>query len=89
VQLSQVETEKMLVFFVEEELKKRKAAGTYSGKFSAVCSYLGYQVCCCAAAAVLQQHCTHCSSAHEYQRAEMLAAQALMCSTCASMCVHS
>lgn len=44
VQLSQIETEKMLVHFVEQELKKRKAAGLYTGKFSAVCSYLGYQV---------------------------------------------
>lgn len=43
VQLGQIETEKMLVHFVEEELKKRKAASIYKGKFSAVCSYLGYQ----------------------------------------------
>ncbi|CAM9806155.1 unnamed protein product, partial [Phaeothamnion confervicola] len=43
VQLSQIETEKMLVHFVEEELSRRAAAGLYKGKFSAVCSYLGYQ----------------------------------------------
>lgn len=43
VQLSQIETEKMLVCFVEEELRKRKEAGTYKGSFSAVCSHLGYQ----------------------------------------------
>ncbi|CAM9430307.1 unnamed protein product [Discosporangium mesarthrocarpum] len=43
VRLSQIETEKLLVCFVEEELKARKAAGVYKGKFSAVCSYLGYQ----------------------------------------------
>lgn len=33
----------MLVCFVEEELRKRAKAGTYKGKFSAVCSHLGYQ----------------------------------------------
>ncbi len=43
LQLGQIETEKMLAYFVEGELKKRKAASVYSGKFSAVCSYLGYQ----------------------------------------------
>ncbi|CBJ31829.1 RecName: Full=Pyrophosphate--fructose 6-phosphate 1-phosphotransferase subunit beta; Short=PFP; AltName: Full=6-phosphofructokinase, pyrophosphate dependent; AltName: Full=Pyrophosphate-dependent 6-ph [Ectocarpus siliculosus] len=43
VQLSQIETEKMLVCFVEEELRKRKEAGSYKGNFSAVCSHLGYQ----------------------------------------------
>lgn len=43
VQLSQIETEKMLVCFVEEELRKRTEAGTFKGKFSAVCSHLGYQ----------------------------------------------
>ncbi len=43
LQLGQVETEKMLAYFVQEELKKRKAASVYHGKFSAVCSYLGYQ----------------------------------------------
>ncbi|CAN0436817.1 unnamed protein product, partial [Hapterophycus canaliculatus] len=43
VQLSQIETEKMLVCFVEEELRKRTKAGTYKGSFSAVCSHLGYQ----------------------------------------------
>ncbi|KAG5178774.1 pyrophosphate--fructose 6-phosphate 1-phosphotransferase subunit beta [Tribonema minus] len=42
-QLSQIETEKMLVYFVDEELRRRKAAGVFKGKFSAVCSYLGYQ----------------------------------------------
>ncbi|CAN0532305.1 unnamed protein product, partial [Laminaria digitata] len=43
VQLSQIETEKMLVCFVEEELRKRTEAGSFKGKFSAVCSHLGYQ----------------------------------------------
>ncbi len=43
LQLGQIETEKMVAYFVEEELKKRKAASVYHGKFSAVCSYLGYQ----------------------------------------------
>jgi len=43
VQLSQVETEKLLAHFVSAELKRRKEAGTFKGKFTPVSSFLGYQ----------------------------------------------
>jgi len=43
MQLTQVETEKLMAHFVSQELERRKAAGTFSGKFTPVCSYLGYQ----------------------------------------------
>ena len=42
--LSAVETERFLADLVDAELKLRKAAGTYKGAFSVVCSFLGYQV---------------------------------------------
>lgn len=38
----QIETEKLLAYLVEEELKKRKAEGSYKGSFSPVCSFFGY-----------------------------------------------
>jgi len=46
VQLSQIETEKLLAILVEEELKKRKAAKTYKGSFSPVTHFFGYQGRC-------------------------------------------
>lgn len=41
--LSQVETEKLLAHFVAEELAKRKKAGTYGGTFAPVTHFFGYQ----------------------------------------------
>lgn len=46
VQLAQLETERLLAALVDEELKQRKAQGTYDGSFSPVCQFLGYQVRC-------------------------------------------
>eukprot|EP00249_Psilotum_nudum_P007540 c20642_g1_i1 orf=334-2157(-) len=44
VQLSQVETEKLLAQLVETELNRRMKAGTYKGKkFNAICHFFGYQ----------------------------------------------
>lgn len=43
IQLSQIESERLLAELVENELSVRKKAGTYKGKFSPVCSFLGYQ----------------------------------------------
>ena len=43
VNLSQIETEKLLAYFVEIELKKRKAEGTYKGSFAPVTHFFGYQ----------------------------------------------
>jgi pyrophosphate--fructose-6-phosphate 1-phosphotransferase len=42
VNLSQLETEKLLAYYVAEELKKRKAKGTYSGNFAPVTHFFGY-----------------------------------------------
>jgi pyrophosphate--fructose-6-phosphate 1-phosphotransferase len=41
--LSQIETERLLEFLTTQEMKKRKAAGTYKGKFGSLCSFFGYQ----------------------------------------------
>lgn len=43
VQLSQAETERLLAHFVDLELGYRKKKGTYTGSFSVVCSFIGYQ----------------------------------------------
>jgi hypothetical protein len=41
--LSQIETERLLEYLTKEEMKRRKAAGTYTGKFGSLCSFFGYQ----------------------------------------------
>eukprot|EP00928_Gymnodinium_smaydae_P016774 TRINITY_DN1634_c0_g1_i1.p1 TRINITY_DN1634_c0_g1~~TRINITY_DN1634_c0_g1_i1.p1 ORF type:complete len:1218 (+),score=330.49 TRINITY_DN1634_c0_g1_i1:532-3654(+) len=46
LQLSQLETERLIAELVEEELKTRKKQGTYGGGFSPVCQFLGYQTRC-------------------------------------------
>ena len=43
INVSQIETEKLLAHFVEIELGYRKKRGEYKGSFSAVCSFVGYQ----------------------------------------------
>lgn len=43
VNLSQIETEKLLAYFIEIELKKRKSQGTYKGSFAPVTHFFGYQ----------------------------------------------
>jgi len=43
IKLSQVETEKMLAYFCDIELRRRKAAGTYKGGFAPVTHFFGYQ----------------------------------------------
>jgi pyrophosphate--fructose-6-phosphate 1-phosphotransferase len=40
--ISQIETEKLLAYFVEEELKERTKNGTYKGAFAPVTHYFGY-----------------------------------------------
>ncbi|OIW17349.1 hypothetical protein TanjilG_22461 [Lupinus angustifolius] len=43
-QLSQIETEKLLAYLVEEEINKRVKLGTYKGKkFNAISHFFGYQ----------------------------------------------
>lgn len=43
VQLSQIELERLLDELVGSELERRREAGTYVGKYSALCHYFGYQ----------------------------------------------
>ena len=46
VQVSLIESEKLFSALVAENLKARKAAGTYSGKFSTLHHFLGYEGRC-------------------------------------------
>ncbi|MDR1972483.1 MAG: diphosphate--fructose-6-phosphate 1-phosphotransferase [Treponema sp.] len=46
VQVSRIETEKLLIGMVEKELADRKAAGTYGGSFSALGHFFGYEGRC-------------------------------------------
>jgi pyrophosphate--fructose-6-phosphate 1-phosphotransferase len=43
VQVSKIETERLLMTTVEEELKKRAAAGKYKGSFAALAHFFGYE----------------------------------------------
>jgi len=43
VKLSHIETEKLIAYFVQIELEKRKKAGTYKGSFAPVTHFFGYQ----------------------------------------------
>ena len=43
INLAQIETEKLLAYLVSDELKRRKAHGTYKGSFAPVTHFFGYQ----------------------------------------------
>ena len=43
VQVSRIETEKLLIYFVEKELKNLKDEGEYNGKFSSYSHFFGYE----------------------------------------------
>ncbi len=46
VQVSRIETEKLLALSVEKKLAEMKAEGKYSGKFSSYCHFFGYEGRC-------------------------------------------
>jgi pyrophosphate--fructose-6-phosphate 1-phosphotransferase len=46
VQVSRIETEKLLISMVEKKLSQLKKAGTYGGKFSALGHFFGYEGRC-------------------------------------------
>jgi len=46
VQLSQIETERLLAYLVNLELKERKSNKQYKGGFSTICHFFGYQGRC-------------------------------------------
>ena len=46
VQVSRIETEKLLIQTVEKKLKEMKANGTYNGKFSSLAHFFGYEGRC-------------------------------------------
>lgn len=46
VQVSRIETEKLIISLVEAKLKKMKAEGKYNGKFSALNHFFGYEGRC-------------------------------------------
>ena len=43
INLSMLETEKLIAYFVSEELKARKKKGEYKGSFAPVTHFFGYQ----------------------------------------------
>lgn len=43
INLAQIETEKLMAYLVQQELKSRKAAGKYNGSFAPVTHFFGYQ----------------------------------------------
>lgn len=43
VQVSKIETEKLLILAVEKQLSERKKAGTFKGKFAAQAHFFGYE----------------------------------------------
>ena len=43
LKFAQIDTEKLLAYLCDQELKRRKAAGTYKGTFAPVTHYFGYQ----------------------------------------------
>ena len=48
VQVSRIETEKLLIEMVEEKLKEWRAEGKYKGKFTALANFFGYEGRCAA-----------------------------------------
>lgn len=43
IQLSQIESERLLAFLVDQTLQKRASLKTFSGSFATICHFFGYQ----------------------------------------------
>lgn len=59
VQVSRIETEKLLIEMVEKRLREWKKAGTYTGKFSAQNHFFGYEGRCAFPRTLIQTTATH------------------------------
>ena len=46
VQVAKIDTEKLLILLMQQELERRKTAGTYSGSFNPQAHYFGYEGRC-------------------------------------------
>lgn len=46
LQVARIETEKLVLKLVEEELARRTAGGSFSAKFNGICHYFGYEGRC-------------------------------------------
>lgn len=46
MQVAKIDTEKLLILLMQQELERRKTAGTYGGRFSPQAHYFGYEGRC-------------------------------------------
>ncbi len=65
-QVALIETEKLLITMVEVELKRRAAAGEYSGKFAALSHFFGWALLPLSTVFYKFMTCTSCASMYEF-----------------------